>query len=58
MNEQEKNKLISEILVSQEKQIQVDAIQIVEKNKVEDREEDFEIIKKNLKEQRNRCLSN
>ena len=31
MNKQENNELISEILVSQEKQIHVDAIQIVEK---------------------------
>ena len=58
MNEQENNQLISEILVSQEKQIQVDAMQIVEKNKVKDKEKAFGIVKKDLERQRKRCLSN
>ena len=58
MNKQKNNELISEILVSQEKQIHVDAIQMVEKNKVKDKEKTYEKVKKYLERQRKRKLSN
>lgn len=57
MDEQDREK-ISEILVSEERQIEIDTIRIMEENDIDDKEIAYKIIKEQLKNQRKRILSN
>lgn len=53
----EEYEIISKVLVSEEKQIAIDTIQILEKYNVEDKEKFYQLIKKQLEEKRRRIIS-
>jgi len=55
MNEEEKE-LISQILISQERQIQIDAIMFLEENNIENKDEAYKKVVQHLEEQRKRIL--
>lgn len=56
MINEEKEK-ISQILASEDRQIEVDTIRIMEENDVRDKEKAHKIVKKHLENQRKRILS-
>ena len=59
MNEEEKEKIV-EILLSEDKQLKVDVIQLIEKNNVKDENKDkaYKLLKEHLQDKRKRLLCN